>query len=164
MAEKLQIYRCAVCGNIVEVLHGGDGQLVCCGKPMEKLAAKTADVGKEKRVPEKEPAGRIRMVKPDGRVVGEHDLSSSGISGLAERAAMQDNGVLPSRACRKSRLQAKPSEKPGGKDAGAKSAEATGTRPRRKRPLQCAGSPCNSAMDTTGRAYTTWCARLGSGR
>jgi superoxide reductase len=51
MAEKLQIYRCAVCGNIVEVLHGGDGQLVCCGKPMEKLAAKTADVGKEKHVP-----------------------------------------------------------------------------------------------------------------
>jgi superoxide reductase len=51
MAEKLQIYRCEICGNIVEVLHGGDGQLVCCGKPMEKLAAKTADVGKEKHVP-----------------------------------------------------------------------------------------------------------------
>ena len=39
------------CGNIVEVLHGGAGELVCCGKPMENLAAKTADEGKEKHVP-----------------------------------------------------------------------------------------------------------------
>lgn len=51
MAEKLQIYKCSVCGNIVEVLHGGAGQLVCCGKPMENLTEKTADVGKEKHVP-----------------------------------------------------------------------------------------------------------------
>ncbi len=51
MAEKLQIYKCNVCGNIVEVLHGGIGELVCCGKPMELLVAKTADEGKEKHVP-----------------------------------------------------------------------------------------------------------------
>jgi superoxide reductase len=51
MAEKLQIYRCAACGNIVEVLHGGDGELVCCGEPMKNLVAKTADEGKEKHVP-----------------------------------------------------------------------------------------------------------------
>ncbi len=51
MAEKLQIYKCNVCGNIVEVLHGGVGELVCCGKPMELLVAKTADEGKEKHVP-----------------------------------------------------------------------------------------------------------------
>jgi len=51
MAEKLEVYKCAVCGNIVEVLHGGEGELVCCGKPMEKLVAKTADEGKEKHVP-----------------------------------------------------------------------------------------------------------------
>jgi superoxide reductase len=51
MAEKLQIYKCEICGNIVEVLHGGDGELVCCGQPMNNLAAKTADVGKEKHVP-----------------------------------------------------------------------------------------------------------------
>jgi len=51
MAKKLQIYKCAVCGNIVEVLHGGAGELVCCGKPMENVTAKTADVGKEKHVP-----------------------------------------------------------------------------------------------------------------
>jgi len=51
MAEKLEIYECKVCGNIVEVLHGGAGELVCCGQPMEKLVAKTADAGKEKHVP-----------------------------------------------------------------------------------------------------------------
>ena len=51
MAEKLQIYKCTICGNIVEVLHGGVGELVCCGKPMENLVAKTADEGKEKHVP-----------------------------------------------------------------------------------------------------------------
>jgi superoxide reductase len=51
MAEKLQIYKCEICGNIVEVLHAGAGQLVCCGQPMKNLAAKTADVGKEKHVP-----------------------------------------------------------------------------------------------------------------
>jgi len=51
VAEKLEIYKCMVCGNIVEVLHGGAGQLVCCGQPMEKLTAKTADEGKEKHVP-----------------------------------------------------------------------------------------------------------------
>lgn len=51
MTEKLEIYKCAVCGNIVEVLHGGDGELVCCGKPMENLTEKTADQGKEKHVP-----------------------------------------------------------------------------------------------------------------
>ena len=51
MAKKLQIYKCSVCGNIVEVLHGGAGELVCCGEPMELLDEKTADTGKEKHVP-----------------------------------------------------------------------------------------------------------------
>jgi superoxide reductase len=51
MAEKLQVYKCNVCGNIVEVLHGGVGELVCCGKPMELLNEKTADAATEKHVP-----------------------------------------------------------------------------------------------------------------
>ena len=51
MAQKLQIYKCAVCGNIVEVLHGGLGELVCCGQPMELLDEKTADAATEKHVP-----------------------------------------------------------------------------------------------------------------
>ena len=35
MAEKLQVYKCDKCGNIVEVLHGGKGDLVCCDEPMK---------------------------------------------------------------------------------------------------------------------------------
>lgn len=51
MAERLGIYKCNVCGNIVEVLHAGVGELVCCGQPMELLKEKTEDVGLEKHVP-----------------------------------------------------------------------------------------------------------------
>ena len=51
MAAKLEVYKCEVCGNIVEVLHGGDGELVCCDQPMAKLTEKTADAATEKHVP-----------------------------------------------------------------------------------------------------------------
>ena len=51
MAKKLEVYKCTVCGNIVEVLHGGAGELVCCGQPMQLLQEKTADAAKEKHVP-----------------------------------------------------------------------------------------------------------------
>ena len=51
MAEKLQVYKCELCGNIVEVLHGGVGELVCCGQPMTLLTENTVDAAKEKHVP-----------------------------------------------------------------------------------------------------------------
>ncbi len=51
MTEKLQVYRCSICGNIVEVLYPGKGQLVCCGQPMQLLEEKTEEEGKEKHVP-----------------------------------------------------------------------------------------------------------------
>jgi superoxide reductase len=51
MAEKLGIYKCEVCGNIVEVLHSGKGELVCCGQPMKLLKENTTDAAKEKHVP-----------------------------------------------------------------------------------------------------------------
>ncbi len=51
MAERLQVYKCVGCGNIVEVLTAGKDNLVCCGQPMQHLVAKTADQGKEKHVP-----------------------------------------------------------------------------------------------------------------
>ncbi|MBW1753957.1 MAG: desulfoferrodoxin [Deltaproteobacteria bacterium] len=59
MAEKLEVYKCNVCGNIVEVLHGGQGELVCCGQPMVRLVENTVDAAKEKHVPvvEKVDAG-----------------------------------------------------------------------------------------------------------
>ena len=51
MAEKLEVYKCEKCGNIVEVLHGGAGELVCCGEPMKLLKENTVDAAKEKHVP-----------------------------------------------------------------------------------------------------------------
>ncbi len=51
MAEKLQVYKCDLCGNIVEVLDGGAGELVCCGQPMTLQQEQTADVTAEKHVP-----------------------------------------------------------------------------------------------------------------
>lgn len=51
MTKRLQVYRCEVCGNIVEVLHEGAGELVCCNQPMKLLEEQTEEQGKEKHVP-----------------------------------------------------------------------------------------------------------------
>ncbi len=51
MPKSLEVYKCALCGNIVEVVHAGDGELVCCGEPMTLLTENTVDAAKEKHVP-----------------------------------------------------------------------------------------------------------------
>jgi superoxide reductase len=51
MAEQLEVYKCDACGNIVEVLHGGGGELVCCGEAMQLFIENTVDAAKEKHVP-----------------------------------------------------------------------------------------------------------------
>ncbi len=51
MAQRLEVYRCNVCGNIVMVMHGGKGELVCCNQPMELLKEGSVDAAKEKHVP-----------------------------------------------------------------------------------------------------------------
>ncbi|MFN4216552.1 MAG: desulfoferrodoxin [Brevinematales bacterium] len=51
MVQRGQIYKCSVCGNIVEVLFAGGGTLVCCGKPMELQEENTVDASREKHVP-----------------------------------------------------------------------------------------------------------------
>jgi superoxide reductase len=51
MAERLEIYKCEACGNVVEVLHGAGGELVCCGEPMKLYKENTVDAAKEKHVP-----------------------------------------------------------------------------------------------------------------
>lgn len=51
MAKFKKVYKCTICGNVVEVLHEGAGTLVCCGKDMELLYEKNTDEGKEKHVP-----------------------------------------------------------------------------------------------------------------
>jgi len=51
MTERMQVYKCGVCGNIVEVVHASRGELVCCGKPMILQKENTVDASKEKHVP-----------------------------------------------------------------------------------------------------------------
>ena len=63
MAELNKIYKCQICGNIVEVLHAGGGELVCCGQPMDRLEEKTADSSTEKHVPVIEKTGTGVKVK-----------------------------------------------------------------------------------------------------
>ena len=55
--ERLQIYKCEVCGNIVTVLHVGGGELTCCDQPMTLLQANTTDAAREKHVPVIEKTG-----------------------------------------------------------------------------------------------------------
>ena len=62
MAERLQVYKCVKCGNIVEVLHGGVGTLVCCDEPMQLLQEGVTDAATEKHVPVIEKAaGEVRV-------------------------------------------------------------------------------------------------------
>ncbi|CAM2749043.1 desulfoferrodoxin [Hathewaya histolytica] len=51
MTKLNQVYKCEVCGNMVEVIHEGQGQLVCCGKPMTLKSELEKDGAGEKHVP-----------------------------------------------------------------------------------------------------------------
>ena len=51
MVEIKEVYRCEICGNMVEVVRGGKGTLVCCGKPMKLEVENTTDAAREKHVP-----------------------------------------------------------------------------------------------------------------
>ncbi|MFN2353432.1 MAG: desulfoferrodoxin [Desulfopila sp.] len=51
MAERYEIYKCDLCGNVVEVLTGAGGALACCGEDMKHLSENTVDAAKEKHVP-----------------------------------------------------------------------------------------------------------------
>ena len=62
MTKQLQVYKCEICGNIVEMLHGGAGELICCGQPMKLYVENTVDAAKEKHVPVVEKvAGGFRV-------------------------------------------------------------------------------------------------------
>lgn len=51
MPKLLEVYKCELCGNIVEVIHAGGGELVCCGQEMKLMTENTVDAAKEKHVP-----------------------------------------------------------------------------------------------------------------
>lgn len=63
MTHKLEIYKCSICGNIVEVMHAGASALVCCGEEMKLMAENSADAAKEKHVPVIEVGGGTITVK-----------------------------------------------------------------------------------------------------
>ena len=61
--KRMQVYKCEICGNIIEVIHEGAKALVCCGQPMTLLEEKTADSSTEKHVPFIERKGNKYIVK-----------------------------------------------------------------------------------------------------
>jgi len=63
MTTMHQIYRCPICGNIIEVLHTGVGELVCCGQPMQLVESKSEDTGFEKHLPVIQKSGNQVTVK-----------------------------------------------------------------------------------------------------
>ncbi|MCK4764538.1 MAG: desulfoferrodoxin [Candidatus Aminicenantes bacterium] len=63
MIKKLEVYKCELCGNIVEVVHVGGGTLVCCGQDMTLMAENTVEAAREKHVPVIEKTGEGVLVK-----------------------------------------------------------------------------------------------------
>jgi superoxide reductase len=63
MTDVNEVYKCNVCGNIVEVLHSGKGELVCCGEAMKLMQENTVDAAKEKHVPVVDISGNEVYVK-----------------------------------------------------------------------------------------------------
>ncbi len=51
MTKPLEVYKCEICGNIVEILHQAGGELVCCGQPMTLMTERLEDQGYEKHLP-----------------------------------------------------------------------------------------------------------------
>jgi len=68
MAKLRGIYKCEICGNVVEVLHEGIGALVCCDEEMKLMDEKTEDSSKEKHVPYVEKTDEEIFVK-----IGENE-------------------------------------------------------------------------------------------
>lgn len=63
MPKLLEVYKCEICDNIIEVIHGGIGGLVCCNEPMKQYVENTVDAAKEKHVPVVEKTDKGVKVK-----------------------------------------------------------------------------------------------------
>lgn len=57
-----KFYICKVCGNLVELINEGKGQMICCGQPMNEIKANVVDASLEKHVPVLEIVGNILNV------------------------------------------------------------------------------------------------------
>lgn len=76
MTKRLEMYKCDICGNLIEVILEGPGELVCCGQPMSHLQAKKNDIGLEKHIPVFEKMGehslKIRVGSQPHPMTDEH--------------------------------------------------------------------------------------------
>jgi len=75
MTNRLEVYKCEVCGNIVEVLYPGVGGLVCCNQPMGLQTENTTDAAQEKHVPvvnKTENGIQIRVGSVDHPMMDNH--------------------------------------------------------------------------------------------
>ena len=65
MTEKLELYKCNICGNLTQVILSGVGELVCCGEPMQKLEAKYEENNElaEKHVPTIEAEENKKVIR-----------------------------------------------------------------------------------------------------
>jgi len=61
--KRLEVYKCEICGNIVEILHAGGPPLVCCNEKMKLQEENTVDAAREKHVPVIEMGGGQITVK-----------------------------------------------------------------------------------------------------
>ena len=89
----MKYYLCEVCGNLVELIEEGGGELVCCGQPMKELATKTTDEGNEKHLPVVEVNGnevRVTVGSTPHPMTPEHYIKWIVISynGKCQRASL----------------------------------------------------------------------------
>ena len=118
MTQRDQVYKCEICGNIVEVVHAGQGQLVCCGKPMVLFVENTVDAAREKHVPVVEKTGDgvkvkvgsvahpmeekhyiewIEIIHPDGNI--DRKFLTPGMSPEADFCAAVESGAIVREYC-----------------------------------------------------------------
>jgi len=78
MTKKIELYKCEVCGNLVEVVLAGVGELVCCNQPMKLQVANTTDASGEKHVPffvKKDDELEIRIGQVPHPMLEEHYIT-----------------------------------------------------------------------------------------
>jgi len=93
MTKINEIYKCKVCGNVVEVIEIGGGILVCCGENMQLFEEQTIEKeGKEKHVPVMEINENKVKVKVGST---EHPMESGHYIELIE--ILKDNKIIASK-------------------------------------------------------------------
>lgn len=102
--ERNQVYKCNVCGNVVDVIHVGGGTMVCCGQPMELQIEKTDDAGKEKHVPVIIQGDAETTVKVGGvphPMEDKHYIEwvEVTVNGVTEREYLKPGSVPEARFC-----------------------------------------------------------------